>query len=175
MRRLLVWFAVLMTLGVTVSSCSPSPPPSASEVLLAMQSALAESGQPLPDGVIRLTAAPTNSPSCLTETLFSALYGEAARGLLTAEGEQLPPIGDGATYLSYASYPRELAVFRCSDLSCAATVGRLCQSRVDILCRRVSEAEISVKGRVWVEGCYVILAVCEDPTPAIDAAKSLID
>ena len=192
MRRFLALFALLYAFLCAVS-CSPTPPPAASEVLLAMETALTDSGQPLPDGTLRLTASPPDSPHHLTETLFSALYGEAARGLLTGETGQTPPIGDAALYLSLslssAAGTRELAVFRCSDLRTASTVAGLCQGRLDLLCRAaegLAEAaatvntvntvntENAVKGAVVTEGCYVILAVAEDPAPAIKAARRMI-
>ena len=177
MRRGLTLFAILMAVLTVLSSCSPPPPPAASQVLLSMETALTESGQPLPDGVIRLTAASPDSPDCLTEALFSALYGEAARGLLASEDGQTPPVGDAALFLSLAPYPRARAVFRCSDLRTAATVAGLCQGRVDTLRRGFGGGggtEIPWQGSVSVEGCYVILVVAEDPRPAVSAAKRAI-
>ena len=176
MRRFLALSALLLAVLCAVS-CSPTPPPAASEVLLSMEAALADSGQPLPNGTIRLTAAPADSPHYLTEALFSALYGEAARGLLTAETGRTSPVGDAALFLSFAPQPRELAVFRCSDLRTASTVAGLCQGRVDALGREF-EAEdgraLSWQGRVSVQGCYVILVCAEDPGPALAAAKDMI-
>lgn len=158
-----------------------APPPSAPDVLTAMETAMTDTAQTLPDGLIYTRAADPSSPSYLTDTLFSALYGEAARGLFqpdtAAEGESVPPIGDAALFLSISPYPCELAVFRCSDLRSAATVAGLCYGRLDAVAQgyRGSEWEaIAQKGRVAVEGCYVLLAVAEDPDEILTRAKRLL-
>ena len=135
----------------------------------------------LPDGLIYTRAADPDSPSYLTDTLFSALYGEAARGLFqpdtAADGEPVPPIGDAALFLSISPYPCELAVFRCSDLRSASTVAGLCRTRLDMVERgyRGSEWEaVAQKGKVSVDGCYVLLAVAEDPDAVLASAKRLL-
>ncbi len=199
MRRVfdcLTCVLILTCLGAgLLTSCGrqTTPPPSAAEVLTAMTDAMTASAQPLPDGLTYTRAADPASPSYLTDTLFSALYGEAARGLFLPDaapetggvppvGDLSPigdpsPIGDAAVYLSLSAYPCELAVFRCSDLRTAATVAGLCQSRLDTVAvgHRNSEwAEIAAGGRVAVEGCYVLLAVAEDPGAVLEAARRML-
>ena len=174
MRRLYV-FLCLMILAIC-TACSSSPPPPASLVLTAMQEAMIESGQPIPDGVVRLTASSAESPDHLTEVFFSALYGEAARSLLNGD-ESTPPVGDAAMFLSLAAYPCELAVFRTSDVRTAKTVERLCRERLDLLVQGYREspwAEIPTRGIVRTKGCFVILVVAEDPLPIVRAALGVI-
>ena len=61
--------ALLLSAVLLLSACGTSaPPPAASEVLTAMLTAVTDTAQPLPDGVIRLSSAPADSPDCLTET-----------------------------------------------------------------------------------------------------------
>lgn len=176
MRRVLP--LVLVLTALLLSSCGKeSPPPPAAEVLTVMLSAASETVQHLPDGVTRLTAADSASPDCLTDTFFSALYGEAAGGLLGGDSTQSAPITDGAIYLSVAPYPCELAVFRCSDGEAARTVAELCRRRLDTLERgfRGSEWEdIAAGGRVALEGNYVLLVLCEDPAAVLEAAARRI-
>ena len=183
MRRLILCFACwLLSLSGLVSCAGKETPPlSAADVLLVMQAAMADTAQPLPDGLTYTRTADPSSPSYLTDTLFSALYGEAARGLFApdaaADSEPVPPIGDAALFLSVAPYPCELAVFRCSDLRSAATVAGLCRARLDIVARGYAEAEwgaIARNGAVTVEGCYVLLVVAEDPQPVLASARRLL-
>lgn len=193
MRRIFRFLLWLLPLPLLFAACGPkeAPPPSAARVLAAMTEAMTATAQPLPDGLTYTRTTDPSSPSYLTDTLFSALYGEAARGLLSAEsapesgevtpGEVTPgdppPLGDAAIYLSLSAYPCELAVLRCSDLETAATVAGLCRSRLDILQRgyRNSEwAEVAAGGRVAVEGCYVLLAVVEDPGAVLEAARRIL-
>ena len=139
-----------------------------------MQTAMSETVQTLPDGLIYSRQADPASPHYLTETLFSALYGEAARGLLTpdAAGEN-PEVGDAAIFLSIASYPCELAVFRCSDIRTASMMVGLCQSRLDAVARGYRDSEwerAAANGRVAVEGCYVLLVISEDPDAVLRSA-----
>lgn len=182
MRRLR--FSVLiLILSLLVPSCTgkTTPPPSAMEVLTAMQEAMTDTAQPLPDGLLYTRGMNKDEPSYLTDTLFSALYGEAAGGLLQpdADGEEssVPPIGDVALFLSVAPYPCELAVFRCSDLRSAATVAGLCRGRLDMVVQgyRGSKWEaVAQGGMVTVDGCYVLLAITEDPEAVFARAKRLL-
>ena len=176
MRRL--FFLVLVSAALLFSSCGErTPPPPAADLLSVMLSAAEETVQQLPDGVTRLTAADPASPDRLTETFFSALYGEAAGGLLGGDSAQGPPITDGALFLSIAPYPCELAVFCCSDGETARTVAALCRRRLDDLERgfRGSEwEETAAGGRVAMEGNYVLMVLCEDPTPLLEAAARRI-
>ncbi len=183
MRPLLRLLTCVLFLSCLLTSCGGrlTTPPSAMAVLTAMQTAMTDTAQTLPDGLIYTRAADPASPSYLTDTLFSALYGEAARGLFqsdtTTDGEPVPPIGDAALFLSISPYPCELAVFRCSDLRSASTVAGLCRARLDIVARgyRGSEWEaVAQKGKVSVDGCYVLLAVAEDPDAVLASAKRLL-
>lgn len=182
MRRLRFPVMILI-LSLLLPSCvgRDTPPPSAMEVLTAMQAAMTDTAQPLPDGLTYTRGADVDVPSYLTDTLFSALYGEAARGLFqsdTNSGDQAaPPIGDAALFLSVSPYPCELAVFRCSDLRSAATVAGLCRGRLDTVARgyRGSEWEaIAQGGKVTVDGCYVLLAIAEDPDAIFTRARKLL-
>ena len=173
MRRFALTFTVILSLLLT--SCGGSaPPPAASEVLTPMLTAITDTARPLPDGILRLSSSPSDAPDCLTETFFSALYGEAARGLLTAEEESgYRAVGDAALFLSVSAYPCELAVFRCSDTRAAATVAGLCRSRLDTLVRGFAGSEwadVAAGGQIAVEGCYVLMAVTEDPAAVLEAA-----
>ncbi len=176
--RLRCLLALLLPAVLLLSACGTSaPPPAASEVLTAMLTAVTDTAQPLPDGMIRLTAAPADSPDALTATFFSALYGEAARGLLGEDSAHGRPVQDAALYLSVSPYPFELGVFRCVDEDTALAVEALCRGRLDTLARgfRGSEHEAAASGgRVTVEGNWVLLVLCEDPTPVPEAARRLL-
>ena len=176
--RLYCLLALLLSAALMLSSCGTSgPPPAASEVLTAMLNAMEDTAQPLPDGLTRLSSAPVDSPDCLTETFFSALYGEAARGLLGGSSTESPPITDAALFLSLSPYPCELGVFRCVDESAAGTVAGLCRGRLDTLARGFKGSEwerVAAGGQVGVEGNYVLLVLCEDPAPALKAARRLV-
>ena len=199
--RSLSWIAVLI-LSLLLAACGTSdPPPAASEVLTAMLAAVTDTAQPLPDGVIRLSSAPVDSPDYLTETFLSALYGEAARGLLGEDsthsrpvqdaalygeaargllGEDSAhsrPVQDAALYLSVSPYPFELGVFRCADGDTAGEVAALCRGRLDTLARGFAESEwreAAAGGRVAVEGNWVLLVLCEDPVPVTEAARRVV-
>lgn len=170
--------ALLLTALLLLPACGrDTPPPPAAEVLSAMLLAMEDTVQPLPDGVTRLTAAPADSPERLTETFFSALYGEAARGLLGEGSTESPPITDAALFLALSPYPCELAVFRLSDESAAATVAGLCRGRLDTLARGYAGSEweaLAAGGAVALEGSYVLLALCEDPKPVLEAARRVV-
>ena len=168
----------ILILSLLLSACGTSaPPPAASEVLTAMLTAVTDTAQPLPDGVIRLSSAPADSPDCLTETFLSALYGEAARGLLGEDSTHSRPVQDAALYLSVSPYPFELGVFRCADGDTAGEVAALCRGRLDTLARGFKGSEwerAAAGGQVGVEGNYVLLVLCEDPAPALKAARRLV-
>ena len=174
--------ALVTVVSLLFSSCGRStPPPAASEVLTAMLEAAETTSQSIPDGIIRLTAAPSDSPSHLAETFFAALYGEAGRGMLGREATEGPPRGapiqDGALYLSVSPCPWELGVFRCADGDTAREVAALCRGRLDTLRRGFAGSEyaaVASGGRVAVVGNWVFLAVCEDPTTVLDAAARVL-
>ena len=154
-----------------------NPPSSAAEVLAAMLTAMEATAQPLPDGITRLSFAPADTPDRLTETFFSALYGEAARGLLGGDSTESPPITDAALFLSLSPYPCELGVFRCADESTAGTVAGLCRGRLDTLARGYKGSEwegVAAGGQVVLAGNYVFLVICEDPAPVLEAARRLV-
>ncbi len=169
----------ILILSLLLSACGTSdPPPAASEVLTAMLTAMEDTAQTLPDGITRLTAAPADSPHRLTETFLSALYGEAARGLLGDGTASTPPVQDAALYLSVAPYPFELGVFRCADGDTARTVAALCRGRLDTLSRGFAGSEwreIASGGRVATEGNWVFLVLCEDPAPILEAARRAVE
>ena len=170
--------ALMAVLVLLLSACGwATPPPPASAVLTAMVTAAETTAQPLPEGVIRLTVAPPDSPSRLTEAFFSALYGEAGRGLLSAGEAQGPLVQDAALYLSVAPYPCELGVFRCADGSGAEELADLCRGRLDTLSRGFAggeHGEAASRGRVAVEGNWVFLVLCEDPSPLLEAARRAV-
>ena len=174
--------ALVLAVSLLFSSCGRNRiPPAASEVLTAMLEAAETTSQSIPDGIIRLTAAPSDSPNHLAETFFAALYGEAARGMLgerATEGPTAgPPVQDGALYLSVSPYPWELGVFRCADGDTAREVAGLCRGRLDTLRRGFAGGdyeEAASGGRVAVEGNWVLLVLCEDPAPLLEAARRLI-
>ena len=175
MRPFRLLLPLLLSALLLLSACgNETPPPPAAEVLGAMLAAMESTAQPLPDGVTRLTAVSADSPDYLDETFFSALYGEAARGLLGEDSTQSPPITDAVLFLSLSPYPCELAVFRCADGSAAGTVAGLCRGRLDTLARGYAGSEwegVAAGGQVAVEGNYVLLILCEDPKPVLEAAR----
>ena len=181
MSRIPLALTCLLLTALLLLSCTgdKTPPPPAMDVLTAMQAAMTDTAQTLPDGLTYSRAVDPSSPHYLTDTLFSALYGEAARGLLEADGGDgtAPPISDAALFLSIAPYPCELAVFRCSDTRSAATVAGLCRTRQDTLHRGWADTEwAAVTGRaaVAVEGSYVLLAVADDPETVLAGARRAI-
>ena len=176
MRRLFL-LALLLIWTLQLPACGTGdPPPAASEALTVMLAAMESTNQPLPDGVIRLTAAPAESPNALTETLFASLYGEAARGLW-GEDTSPRPVQDAAIYLSVSPYPCELGVFRCADGDTAREVEALCRGRLDTVARGFAGsayAAVASGGQVAVVGNWVFLAVCENPTTILDAAEGAL-
>ena len=174
MRRL-YFLSLLLAAVLLLDACGrASPPPPASEVLAVMLSAMKDTAQPIPDGAVRLTSAPADSPDYLTETFFAALYGEAARGLLGGDSAPSFPITDAALFLSLSPYPCELACFRCADESAARTVAGLCRGRLDTLSQGYAESEwagVATGGQVAVKGNWVLLALCEDPSQILEAAR----
>ncbi len=182
MRRPVSCLALLLLLALLLPSCTPStaPPPAAADILTAMQAAMADTAQPLPDGLTYTRAASPSDPAYLTDPLFSALYGEAARGLL--EGDDtlggVPAVGDVAMFLSIAPYPCELAVFRCSDIRTASTVAGLCRGRLDTVARGYAGSEwesVAARGRVAMEGCYVFLVIAEDPGAVLERGRGMVE
>ena len=165
MRRLVLIVTFLWSICAALLACDGgnTPPPSAGEVLTVMTDTLRSP----PDGLLYTRSADPAGPNYLTDTFFSALYGEAARGLLesVSSADGVAAVGDVAMFLSVAPYPCELAVFRCSDIRTAATVAGLCRGRLDTVTRGFAGSEwqeIAEGGRVAVKGCYVVLVIAED-------------
>ena len=179
MRRFCLLLLLLSLSFVPLcTACGTSvPPPAASEVLTVLLGEMEATAQPLPDGVIRLTAAPEDSPDRLTAVFFSALYGEAARGLLGEGGVSPPPVQDAALFLAVSPYPCELGVFRCVDEATARELAALCRGRLDTLARGFAGGEHEAAasgGRVMVAGNWVVLALCEDPATVLEAARAFL-
>lgn len=188
MRRAPICLVLICLLCLWLCACGGQEPPpiSAREVLTAMQAVMTETAQPLPDGLLYTRAADPSSPAYLTDIFFSALYGEAARGLLDGDAMEgtpsategsVPAVGDAAIFLSVAPYPCELAVFRCSDIRTATTVAGLCRGRLDAVARGYAGSEwqpIAERGRVAVEGCYVFLVIAEDPQAVLETATGMV-
>ena len=178
MRRARVYVALLIGILLIFSGCGErEPPPSASEVLAAMQAVMEDTAQILPEGLVYTRASSPTDPGYLNDTLFSALYGETARGLLADEPSERSVISDAALFLSVAPYPCELAVFRCSDARGTATAAAICRARLDAICcawqgsEWAGELEDSV---VAVEGEYVLLVVAPDTDAVLEAARRAI-
>ena len=174
--RMCPLLCLCLTLALLLSSCSlgAALPPSASEVLAVMLETMQKSCQPLPDGRIYDRSLSQGAPLYLSDTFLSALYGEAARGLFASDDGGAPPVSDAAIFLSLAAYPCELAVFRCSDARTAATLASLCRSRLDSLARGYAATEwasLASRSQVSVKGCFVLLALCDDPPRVIRAAR----
>ncbi len=171
---LLFWISCLP--GCTGRGEAPLP---ASDVLAAMRAAVRD----LPDGVLYHRAALPDDPQYLTDTLLSALYGEAARGIAVAPGAGTPgidttaPVNDIALFLSVAPQPVELAVFRCSDVRGTATAAKLCRARLEIIRHAWAGSEwagMAEGAVVTVEGSYVLLVVAEDPDQVVAAARAVL-
>ena len=177
MRRLCC-LVLILAIPLLLPACGTSdPPPAASEVLTVLLGEMEATAQPLPDGVIRLAAAPEDSPDRLTAVFFSALYGEAARGLLGEGSATSPPVQDAALFLAVSPYPCELGVFRCVDEVTARELAGLCRGRLDTLARGFAGGEHEAAasgGRVMVAGNWVVLALCEDPAPVLEAARAFL-
>ncbi len=178
-QRVCAVVLTLALLGLTVG-CGrrETMPVEATAVLEAMLSAMETSGQVIPDGRIYSRSVPTDAVNYLGDTLFSAIFGEAARGLLMSPDGALPAVGDVALFLSTAPHPTELVVLRCSDARGCATVAKLCRGRLDTVANAWAGSEWALlllrQATVSVEGAYVLLVIAEDPAPLIRAATSCI-
>ncbi len=191
--RIYVAVALLLSLMLGLASCGGRAlPPAAMEILMAMQAAMPDSAQTLPEGLI-YTLHPAEGegiteekPEYLSATLLAALYGEAARGLIPVETDKtneteetdeqmtVPPINDVAIFLSLAPHPCEMAVFRCSDARGAATAAKLCRARADLVRRSwagTEWADTAGRATVAVEGNYVLFVVADDPDRILRATR----
>ncbi len=177
----LLLLPTLLLTGLTSCHGRDTPPPSAATVLVAMQTAMLESAQTLPDGASYTRSAASTDPAYLTDTLLSALYGEAARGVAMAPNDAADtataPVNDAAIFLSTAPHPCELAVFRCSDARGTATAAKLCRARLEVIRHAWAESawtSVTEQAVVAVEGSYVLLVVAEDPARVLDGARAAI-
>ncbi len=126
--------------------------------------------------IYRRTAA-SGEKSYLSDTLFSALYGEAARGLLSGADGNSATINDAAICLSVSPTPLEFAVFRCSDMRGTATAAKLCRTRLEMVrgaWKDTAYAALTAEGVVTVEGSYVFLIIAPNPDRALRAARAAI-
>lgn len=173
-------FCCLSATGMSWCARSDRLPTPAVTVLQAM---MAATGDDWPQGdTYALTTTPVSEPvtvpdeeiKTLTDTLISALYGEASRGWLTGED---PPVCDAAVFLPTVQHPAELAVFRCATAEDAGTVAMTCRARLDDLTRHWETGAYAA----WVGGAtvtvrerYVLLILTDDPSPLLHAASSAI-
>ncbi len=170
-RRMVLLFVVVFCLLVT--SCSRRPPAPAESVLDSMRGVMEEDA----NGVVRMRGASPDSPMYLTDSLLSALYGEAARGWLDAEDGDAPLINDAALFLPAAKIPYELAVFRCSDVRGTMAAAAICRARLDAIRRSWRGSEWVNELENWVvavEGEYVLLVVASDTDGVLEAARRAI-
>ncbi len=170
------WIAagVALCLLFSAAGCRRDRPPApADAVLLAMADTLGTGHT----GKIYTRASNPEGGEFLSETLFSALFGEAARGLLRGTENAPPAINDAALYLSVSPTPVELAVFRCSDMRGTATAEGLARTRLDSLrnaWRDTDWADMTESGTVIVSGNYVLLILAPNPDRAEAAAGRVI-
>ncbi len=172
---------VLGTLLLALTGCLPgqrgnrTPPAAAAAILQGMCETRADAD---PHSVATyLRSSSPDGGNYLSDTLFSALYGEAARGLLSGTADTPAAINDAAICLSVAPTPVELAVFRCSDERGLATAVGLCQSRLDTVRAAWVGTEwetLTESGCVAVEGSCVLLVILPNPDRAVDAARRII-
>lgn len=180
MRRMVsVFLLFFLMISASAGCASPEkPPPAARSLLAAMQAAMESAAQPLPSGLLYSRTEASDAPTYLTETLFTALYGRAAEGLLEADkaDDSPAPVGDAAMFLSVAPYPCELAVFRCSDMDAIPTLVSLCRGRLDTVARGFAgtDWESAANGSVTAEGCFVFFAIAEDPEAVMEGARAAL-
>ncbi len=182
---------LLLALIFSLFGCGKSAPPTpAADVLAAMVETLGTSHTTR----TYTRASDPQGGDYLSDTLFSALFGEASRGLLggdgtapadsggatgTAAGTAAVPaaIGDAAVCLSLSPTPVELAVFRCSDARGTTTAAGIAQARLDTVRAAWVGTEweaLTRDGRVAVVGSYVLLIIAENPDAALSAARRAI-
>lgn len=175
-----VWLLVLTVVPGCLSGCGRTPPPPARDVLEAMCAAAGT----MPVGEVYDRASDPAGKGYLSDVLFAALYGPAARGRLGGTESDAPDepaapamIPDAAVFLSSRQHPAELAVLRCADADGALTAASLCRLRLDSLRDEWQGTDCALwvdRADVTVEGCYVLMAVVPDPEAAFDAARRVI-
>ena len=172
-RRTGCFVTVAFLLWTFFSSCSPRPPVPTVTVLGVMRSEW-ESGA---SGILRTRSVAPDDPAHLTDALLSVLYGESARGWLTAHEGEVPLINDAALWLSVGKHPYELAVFRCSDARGTATAAAICRARLDSV-RRAWQgdewSDVLERAIVAVEQEYVLLIIAPDSEALLRIARRAI-
>ncbi|MCQ2430283.1 MAG: hypothetical protein MJ192_08135 [Clostridia bacterium] len=179
----LAFLLILTVIILFPVGCASSPPPAAGTVLSAMQDA---AGQ-LPAGQVYDLRNDPSARGYLSDTLFSALYGPAARGLLGSGGADAgdgrqpmtatAAITDAAVFLPEVPHPGELAVMICPDADSALSAAALCRLRLDLLKNAWKDSEYAVwteRAAVTVEDCCVLMAVTTDPDTVFEAARQVI-
>lgn len=143
--------AILLVCCFTVGLCACGERGDAREVLCEL---LAVST--LPRGVLYHSSAEKGQAGFASESLLSALYGEAALS------HELPRLESFAIYSSGRMELCEVAVFCCHAASDTDLLAKMCHVRIARL-----EKHLATFGgkappmRVWVRGRWVFMAVCE--------------
>ena len=162
-----------------LSSCGKvSAPASASAVMTAACADPDVAGRDVPDTCAIYTRdAARENADYLSDTLFSALFGEAARGLLSGSDTAPAAINDAAVCISVYPTPFEIAVLRLSDVRGTATAAGLCRARLDAVQNAWRDTEHKATadaGVVTVEGSYVLLVIAPNPERVLRAARAAI-
>ena len=163
----------------TLAGCGKvSAPASASAVLSAVCADPDVTGRDVPDTCAIYTRdAACESADYLSDTLFSALFGEAARGLLSGSDTAPAAINDAAVCISVSPTPFEIAVLRLSDVRGTATAAGVCRTRLDTVqnaWRGTEQEAVANAGVVTVEGSYVLLVIAPNPERVLRAARAAI-
>ena len=182
-KRLIgAWILLLCVIWTGTVSCRKEAPVQAVSVLNAMQA----EAKPLPAGLVYDRRSDPAGKEYLSDVLFAALYGPAARGCFgedrqtgEAEGSSVvPPLADdGALFLSAVPHPAELAVLRCPDPSSALSVAALFRERLETL--RIAwagteYAEWVEMGQVTVVDGFVLFAVCPNAEAVLRAGAETV-
>lgn len=168
-RRLRVALLLLAAvLTCPLLGCRGQPPPTAREVLTAMQEAAV-----LPPGEVYDSTAEFGAADTLADPLLAALYGSAARGWAGEDS----PVAEAALFLSSRPEPAELAVFSCRDTAAALSVAAVCRERLSLLQRTWAGTDYAARveeGEVTVAGNFVLLVVSPDTKEVLRAARGVI-
>ena len=108
-------------------------------------------------GVVYSSRAAAGDAGYASESLLSALYGEAS---ISHEFKKLESF---AIYSSGRMELCEVAVFCCVAASDTDLLARMCHSRIEHLTRYLAAVgENAPQMRVWVRGRWVFMAVCAE-------------